>query len=100
MTFANSTVVAPPEGTREANPFTRRTSRSIDLRLRFKVLSRDCFRCRSCGASPATQPGVHLEVDHIIPWSKGGETELDNLQTLCSACNQGKSNLREAGPTT
>jgi hypothetical protein len=100
VTFANFSDVAPPEGAREANAFTRRTSRSIDLRLRFKVLSRDSFRCRSCGVSPATQRGVHLEVDHIVPWSKGGETEFDNLQTLCSACNQGKSNLREAGPTT
>ncbi|RKX24889.1 MAG: hypothetical protein DRP45_07160 [Candidatus Zixiibacteriota bacterium] len=34
-----------------------------------------------------------MEVDHKIPWSKGGETIEENLQTLCSECNQGKSNL-------
>ncbi|WP_343324290.1 HNH endonuclease signature motif containing protein [Streptococcus sp. Marseille-P8640] len=36
---------------------------------------------------------VVLHVDHIIPWSKGGETVLGNLQTLCSKCNLGKSDL-------
>ncbi|SDY06936.1 homing endonuclease associated repeat-containing protein [Nitrosomonas sp. Nm33] len=70
----------------------RSTSRSINLRLRFKVLQRDNFRCCACGVSPAITPGIQLEVDHIVPWSKGGETVIDNLQTLCFACNQGKSN--------
>ena len=68
------------------------TSRSISLRLRFKILQRDNFRCCACGASPALTPGTLFEIDHVIPWSKGGETELDNLQTLCLTCNQGKSN--------
>lgn len=71
----------------------RRTSRNINTRLRFKVLARDNFKCCACGASPAKDPAVELHVDHIIPWSKGGETELENLQTLCSKCNLGKSDL-------
>ncbi|MFZ6816453.1 HNH endonuclease [Undibacterium sp. Rencai35W] len=29
----------------------------------------------------------------MVPWSKGGETVLANLQTLCSVCNLGKSNV-------
>ena len=70
-----------------------KTPREPNLRLRFKVLQRDQFRCCSCGASPAKDPGVELHVDHIFPWSKGGETVLENLQTLCSKCNGGKSNL-------
>ncbi|MBA3804703.1 MAG: HNH endonuclease, partial [Acidobacteria bacterium] len=37
--------------------------------------------------------GVALHVDHIRPWSKDGETLLENLQTLCSECNLGKSNV-------
>ena len=70
-----------------------KTPREPNLRLRFKVLQRDQFRCCSCGASPAKDPGVELHVDHIFPWSKGGEKVLENLQTLCSRCNGGKSNL-------
>lgn len=71
----------------------RTGSRDINLRLRFRVMSRDSFKCCFCGASPAKDPSVELHVDHIKPWSKGGITELDNLQTLCSKCNQGKSNF-------
>lgn len=70
----------------------KRTSRNINLKLRFTVLQMDNFRCRSCGASPAKNPEVELHIDHIVPWSKGGETETANLQTLCSKCNLGKSN--------
>lgn len=71
----------------------RISSRDINLRLRFLVMSRDNFKCCFCGASPATDPSVILHIDHIKPWSKGGETEINNLQTLCSKCNQGKSDL-------
>ena len=70
-----------------------KTSRTINLRMRFIVLSRDGFKCCACGASPAKDPSVELHVDHIIPWSKGGETVIDNLQSLCSKCNLGKSDL-------
>lgn len=70
-----------------------KTSRDINLRMRFKVLQRDNFKCCTCGASPAKDPSVELHIDHIMPWSKGGETEIDNLQTLCSKCNLGKSDL-------
>jgi len=71
----------------------KKTSRDPSLRLRFKVLKRDNFSCVQCGASPAKNPATILHVDHIKPWSKGGETEISNLQTLCQDCNLGKSNL-------
>lgn len=61
--------------------------------LRWHVLQRDHFTCCACGASPAFTPSIELHVDHIVPWSKGGETVLENLQTLCSVCNLGKSNV-------
>ena len=70
-----------------------KTPRDINLRLRFKVLQRDNFKCCACGASPAKDPAVELHVDHIMPWAKGGETVLENLQTLCSKCNLGKSDI-------
>ena len=69
------------------------TRRDINLRLRFKVMQRDNFKCCMCGRSPATTPGLELHIDHIKPWSKGGETVMENLQTLCQDCNLGKSDL-------
>lgn len=81
-----STTQSDPEAARRA------TGRAPSLRLRWHVLQRDRFTCCACGASPALTPGVELHVDHIVPWSKGGETMFENLQTLCSGCNLGKSN--------
>lgn len=68
----------------------KRTPRNINLKLRFKVLLRDNFKCCYCGASPAKDPNIILHIDHILPWSKGGETFIENLQTACSTCNFGK----------
>lgn len=69
----------------------RRTRRGIPLSLRYEVMKRDSFRCVKCGRSPATDPTVQLHIDHAVPWSRGGESEPDNLQCLCSDCNLGKS---------
>ncbi|MFA5355422.1 MAG: HNH endonuclease [Candidatus Paceibacterota bacterium] len=78
----------------QAEPKTKhKTQRGVNWRLRFLVMRRDNFKCKNCGWSPATGVGRTLEVDHIFPWSKGGETTIENLQTLCSRCNSGKSNL-------
>lgn len=57
---------------------------------RFRVLNRDDFRCLACGRTGAD--GAVLHLDHILPRSKGGTDDDDNLQTLCSHCNIGKSN--------
>ena len=66
------------------------TSRSINYRLRYLVLRRDNFKCKYCGRSPSTTPGLELEPDHVIPWSAGGEATLENLRSSCSECNIGK----------
>jgi hypothetical protein len=70
-----------------------KTNRGINLQLRFIVMKRDNFKCQKCGRSPATDPSIILHIDHIKPWAKSGETVLENLQTLCSICNIGKSDL-------
>ena len=67
--------------------------RNINWRLRFIVMRRDNFKCIACGRSPATDPTITLDVDHIKAWSRGGPTVLENLQTLCTKCNVGKSDL-------
>lgn len=66
--------------------------RGIGLGLRYKVLSRDNFRCVRCGRSPATNLGVELHIDHKQPFSKQGKTTIENLETKCKDCNLGKSN--------
>ena len=81
----------PKEPQRETK--IKRTSRNINLRLRWTILKRDNFSCKKCGRSPAKDPSIILHVDHIIPWSKDGETVIENLETLCEQCNLGKSNL-------
>ena len=79
---------------KDAEPLLKhKTRRDINLRLRFRVMARDHFKCCKCGKSPATDPTIVLHIDHIFPWAKGGETVMDNLQTLCSDCNLGKSDL-------
>lgn len=78
---------------KEKRTSTSRTPRNINWRLRATVLIRDNCICKMCGASPAKDSSVNLHIDHIKPWSKGGETVIENLQTLCSVCNIGKSDL-------
>ena len=90
---AKQKLITPFSENKDICDVYHKTSRDINLRMRFKVLQRDNFKCCTCGASPAKDPSVELHIDHIIPWSKGGETEIDNLQTLCSKCNLGKSDL-------
>ena len=52
-------------------PFRHKTKRNISERMRFRILMRDGFSCKSCGKSPVKELGVELHVDHILPWSKG-----------------------------
>ena len=62
----------------------RLARRRIPDPLRAEVLLRDGARCRRCRSA------VNLEIDHIVPLSKGGKTEQANLQTLCRRCNRRK----------
>lgn len=65
---------------------------AVSLNIRFSVLKRDNFKCVKCGRSPSLNHKVELEVDHIKPIARGGTNDIDNLQTLCKDCNQGKKN--------
>lgn len=64
--------------------------RGLSKRTRFEVFKRDCFTCQYCGRRP---PQVLLEVDHVIPVSKGGGNGEENLVTACADCNSGKSDV-------
>lgn len=66
--------------------------KNVTSKLRFQIMARDGFACRLCGIKPQLDTNeVVLRVDHIIPISKGGTTNINNLQTLCGKCNSGKS---------
>jgi hypothetical protein len=84
-----------PESPQAKTP-KRRTRRGISEKQRFRVLMRGGFRCLACGQSHLKEAGVELHVDHVIPWSKGGETVDENLQSKCSRCNLGKGNAFDA----
>ncbi len=66
----------------------KKTSRYISKSTRVSVFHRDKYKCVFCGHSSQQ---VALQIDHIIPFSQGGSNQIDNLQTLCVDCNQGKS---------
>lgn len=78
---------------REPLPPTQRQEdrKTIPVGLRYQVLRRDNFKCVLCGRSPATNPSIVLHVDHVLAFSRGGKTRLDNLRSLCQDCNLGKS---------
>lgn len=71
---------------RASNP----EKRNVSEKLRYRVLARDHFKCVLCGRSPATEAGVKLHIDHIIPFARGGKTEFSNLRSVCNSCNWGK----------
>ena len=82
----NDTTIKLIEDKGRNDKYKHITKREPDDRLKVQVLMRDGNRCRICGAK--CDGGIHkLHFDHIIPWAKGGETTLDNLQVLCSECN-------------
>jgi HNH endonuclease len=63
----------------------RLANRRVPDSMRAVVLVRDGGRCRKC------RRAINLEIDHIVPVSKGGRTEESNLQILCRRCNRAKS---------
>jgi hypothetical protein len=59
-------------------------------KLREQIKERDFYTCKTCNISTHTERNLLLEIDHIIPLSKGGFTTESNLQTLCWRCNRSK----------
>ena len=70
--------------------FSREQRSLMTSKLRRKIIERDNHTCQICGNSTYEEPNLLLEIDHIIPVSKGGHTEETNLQTLCWRCNRHK----------
>jgi HNH endonuclease len=70
---------------KRSEPTFVRDKRYIPDDVRQVVLERDHWRCSKCGSEN------FLEIDHIIPISRGGSSRLQNLQVLCRDCNRAKS---------
>ena len=74
-----------------ASAFAKEQRTLMTKKLREFIKKRDNYTCCNCGNSIYAEPNLLLEIDHIIPVSKGGCTEEKNLQTLCWKCNRSKS---------
>ena len=75
-----------------ASAFAKEQRALMTKKLRTFIKTRDNYTCCTCGNSVHVEPNLLLEIDHIIPVSKGGQTAEENLQTLCWKCNRAKSN--------
>lgn len=64
-----------------------RRARELSDAEKAQVKRRDGNQCLGCGAKGT---GIRLEIDHITPYNLGGETSIENSQTLCSVCNRDK----------
>ena len=76
-----------------------RVPRNLPMPLsRRAVLLRDAFTCQYCGLQPGKEA---LTIDHILPRSRGGRTDWENVTTACGNCNRKKGNRLpdEAGMT-
>lgn len=84
---ASSTNTTTVPALKSAAPIRKR---DIPLKLRWRIIQRDNFKCTACGRSPVLNPGTILCIDHIVPFSRGGMNEITNLRVLCDQCNLGK----------
>jgi 5-methylcytosine-specific restriction endonuclease McrA len=71
-------------------------SRCFPAHLRTIIFERDEYRCRNClrGRTYLEKVGLHLEVDHIVPFVDGGKTTYSNGITLCCECNSAKHHTK------
>lgn len=61
-------------------------SRNIPAKVRYEVFQRDGGKCVFCGSN------INIEFDHIIPFSKGGSNNTQNIRVLCQECNRRRGN--------
>ena len=76
---------------RASRGHAQKPRRHTHPRQRFRIFLRDEFRCVYCGATPSD--GVRLTIDHVFPYSAGGQTNDENLKTACVDCNLGKHGM-------
>lgn len=80
-----------PPAERQARPRDKKATRLSAKRwepIRLAVLERDGEVCTYC--SSIVGP---FEVDHVIPWTRGGSHDLENLVVACRPCNRSKKDM-------
>jgi len=80
----------------EKHAKTNQKRSNVDNELRKQVVERDNFTCRYCGKN--LKDGKRIHIDHVHPFSKGGETVIENLVTACADCNKAKGYLHGIYP--
>lgn len=62
----------------------------IEPHIKRMIWERQNEKCAYCGRRKQLK---HTTIDHIIPLSKGGTDDIDNLQCTCKMCNRLKDNM-------
>lgn len=62
----------------------QRKRNAIPQTMRWEIYRRDGYKCVYCGGK------LDLHLDHVVPYSRGGEDSYDNLVTACRNCNLSK----------
>lgn len=67
---------------------------------RRQIFARDNWTCARCGfrfgVGVVQKQGRRLTLDHVIPLSKGGTHDSDNMQAMCDECNCRKADQLQA----
>jgi len=68
---------------------TQRIRQEVKPALRKTIYERDNFTCAICRRLQTAENlmGIQLQCDHKIPAERGGGSDAENLQTLCTECN-------------
>lgn len=78
-----------PDTKQVVKSYFRKTARTIDSKIQWRVFHRDNFICRYCGRT-----GIPMTVDHIQLWEAMGPTIDINLLTSCRKCNKTRGNIK------
>jgi len=68
--------------------FLRKSQRTVDTSVNWKVFKRDGYACRYCGNDDCA-----LTVDHLVTWEEGGPSTIANLVSSCKKCNKSRGNM-------
>lgn len=85
-------LLAADQADAERSVLTGEDARSPRPEVRQAVIARDGFTCRYCGCDVDVP---HL--DHVIPFSRGGKTTIENLVVSCRSCNASKKDRDLSG---